>query len=102
MLEHEVLHADVDVHRVQVAEGSVVLEREATAFGECGRNVHVARRVVVDVLAGNGNGAHLVVERTDNGVVGDGDVSVLDKELVYLRLELLCCSGLFCCGCCAS
>ena len=35
-------------------------------------------------------------------MVGDGDVSVLDEELVNLRLELLCGGGLFCCGCCAS
>ena len=34
MLEGEVFHADVNVHRSQVAECAVVLEREASAFGE--------------------------------------------------------------------
>ena len=34
VLEGEVLDADVDVHRLEVAESSVVLERHASAFRE--------------------------------------------------------------------
>ena len=69
VLEGKVLDADVNVHRLEVAEGAVVLEREAATFRECCCDFHVAGRVVVDVLAAHRNCTYLVVERADDGVV---------------------------------
>ena len=69
MLEGEVLHADVGVHRADVGEGALVLDGNASAVGECRRHVHGARGVEVDVRAVYGNAAHGVVERLLDGVV---------------------------------
>ena len=95
MLEGEVLDADVGVHRREVAQSAAVLERNASAVGECCRDVDGAGRVEVDVLAAHGNGADPEVERTDNRVVGGGDDGVLDEELVDFCLELFSRGGLF-------